>query len=152
MSLDRRDVRPGMDVYTLDNVYLGSVLRVEPGPLGKRGPVQAPSGPGSTVSGEALGPMPTASLGNRGPVSQSAASAYGAQDASGAITLGKGRVRVRRWLINLDPRTFIPRTRWIPLDLVQTVSLERVVLRVTGVELEHIKAQNNEPVDAQTHP
>ena len=31
MGFDRRDVRPAMDVYTLDNVYLGTVLRIVPG-------------------------------------------------------------------------------------------------------------------------
>jgi hypothetical protein len=143
VSLNHRDVRPGMDVYTLDNVYLGSVVQVEPGPQSKPRSVEATSAPGSTVSGEALGPMPTAPLGNRGPISQSAASAYGTEGASEAIALGKGRLRMRLWLVNLSPRTFIPRTRWIPLDLVQTVSLERVVLRVTGSDLQYIEAQDD---------
>ena len=28
MSFDRSDIRPSMDVYTMDNVYLGTVLRI----------------------------------------------------------------------------------------------------------------------------
>ena len=134
MSLDDRDVRPGMDVYTLDDVYLGSVVRVEPGDA-PPAPRASPSAGGSETSGESLGPMPTAAVGNRGPREQSAAQGYATGGPSVGRPLGAGRLRVRRSPVGLDPSTLIPRSRWLPLDLVQTVSLERVVLRVTAADL-----------------
>ncbi len=136
--MDDRDIRRGMDVYTLDNAYLGSIVRVEPGPAG-RDRAAAPPAESSVLSGEALGPMPTAAIGNRGPREQSAANAYAIEGPSTGHPLGAGRFRVRRWLARLDPGTLIPRSRWIPLELVQTVSLERVVLRVRKAELDAIQ-------------
>ena len=134
VSLDDRDVRRGMDVYTLDDVYLGSVVRVESGPARSSASEATPT-EASAVSGESLGPMPTATIGNRGPTEQSAGRAYATGGSSVGRPLGAGRFRVRRWLAGLDPATLIPRSRWIPLELVQTVSLERVILRVTSAEL-----------------
>ena len=86
-------------------------------------------------SGESLGPMPTAPLGNWGPTEQSAARRYATVGGRVGHPLGGGRILVRRWLVGLDPRTLWPRARWLPLDLVQTVSLERVVLGLTRAQL-----------------
>ncbi len=128
MSFDVRDIRPAMDVYTLDNAYLGTVLEVIPGPTEGDGQTVAPNAEqSSAVSGESLGPMPTASLGNRGPVTQSARSRYAIRpDAPRAI--GRGALVVGRWWGLRGRRT-------IPIDFVQTVSLERVVLNRRREEL-----------------
>ncbi len=129
MSFDQRDVRRSMDVYTLDNAYLGTVLRVLPGELA---PAVEQVRPGalqsSQVNGEALGPMPTQALGNRGPVSQSAAGRY-AVDSDGAQPVGSGgRLVLARWW-GLRGR------RVVAMDDVLAVSLERVVLRLRRDQL-----------------
>ncbi|MBA3532032.1 MAG: hypothetical protein H0T73_08955 [Ardenticatenales bacterium] len=122
MSFNRRDIRPGMDVYTLDNHYLGTVLEVIAGPA-QAAPEQvaASSLQSSLVSGETLGPAPTQSLGNSGPTAQSAAARY-ATRAGTPAALGSGAFKVGTWWGLRERRT-------IPLEEVQTVSLERVVLR-----------------------
>ncbi len=128
MSFDRRDIRTSMDVYTLDNAYLGTVLAVVPGP---EPPLEeaalAPSRETSAISGESLGPMPTQPVGNAGPRTQSAHAQYAAQP-DGAERLGHGALKVGKWW-GLTAR------RTIPLDAVQTVSLERVVLKLKRDEL-----------------
>lgn len=127
MGFDRRDIRRGMDVYTLDNVYLGSVLRVIPGP-------QAPSAwtypdelrQTGLIDGELLGPMPTQMIGNRGPRTQSARGKYATQ-TDDRRPIGRGALVVGR--------QFLPGRRTIPLDAVLSVSLERVVLKYRANEL-----------------
>jgi len=138
VSFDRRDVRRGMDVYTLDNVYLGTVLWVRgrdaasaDGAIGHSGP--APRG--SAVSGELLGPMPTAQLGNAGPREQSAGRAYASRGAVARRLTGADRMVVVRMPLGTDFREPWPRVRQVAIDLVQMVSLERVVLRVTAADL-----------------
>ncbi len=128
MSFDRRDIRPSMDVYTLDNDYLGTVLAVVPGPE----PPVKESAPAagretSAISGEALGPMPTQPVGNAGPRTQSAHAQYAAQPDD-AERLGRGALKIGKWW-GLAARRTIPR------DAVQTVSLERVVLKLKRDEL-----------------
>jgi hypothetical protein len=124
MSFNRRDIVPGMDVYTFDNAYLGMVYKIDSGPASsrERGPAQA----SSYVSGELLGPMPTLPLGNSGPRHQSASDGYGT--ASDAEALGAGTLLVGRWRGLLGRRV-------IPIADVLTVSLERVVLRQRKAEL-----------------
>jgi hypothetical protein len=123
MSFDSRDIRLGMDVYTLDGVYLGTVRRVWPGPP-SLDPVPTASAEASVPHGELLGPMPTAPLGNTAPCVQGAAAGFGSA-ADDAAPLGHGAIEVGRWWGLLGRRT-------IPLDAVQTVSLERVVLEFTS--------------------
>lgn len=124
MSFDFRDIRPDMDVYTLDNAYLGTVLSILPGPvMPVEVPVSEDAQQSSTISGELLGPAPTKEIGNCGPVSQSAREQY-AIAPHPARRIGEGALRVGRWGGLLGRRT-------IPMDAVQTVSLERVVLRLT---------------------
>lgn len=126
MSFDDRDIRPAMDVYTLDHVYLGSVLRIMRGPAHTALPAPAPDHEASAVGGELLGPMPTQPLGNRAPLLQSAAARYGTSPDAAAI--GAGALVVGRW--------WGLRGRWlIPLTAVQTVALERVVLRLRAADL-----------------
>jgi hypothetical protein len=128
MGFDRRDIRPAMDVYTLDNVYLGVVRAVVPGPLGPGGvrvPEATPAA--SAVDGELRGPVPTQDIGNAGPRTQSARAGYAAAP-DGAEPLGDGALEVGKWWGLVGRRT-------IPLRAVQTVSLERVTLRQTKDEL-----------------
>lgn len=129
MSFDRRDIHPAMDVYTLDNVYLGSVLAVLPGP---ETPVKEHVLPearqSSEVNGEMLGPMPTQTIGNKGPKTQSAASLYATEPES-AQPLGRGDIKVGKWWGLVGSRT-------IPLEAIQTVSLERVILKHRKADLD----------------
>ncbi len=128
MSFDYRDIRRTMDVYTLDNAHLGMVLRVVAGtPPSRRG--EAPEEVRQTghSHGEAIGPVPTEALGNRGPGVQSPENSYGVTpDEAGPI--GSGYLEVGKWWGARGHHS-------IPLDLVQTVSLERVVLKVAKDKL-----------------
>jgi hypothetical protein len=81
----------------------------------------------SAINGEMLGPMPTEPIGNPGPVNQSAAALYGVE-TPGLRQIGRGWLEVGRW--------WGLRGRWnIPMSDVQTVSLERVMLRRRRDEL-----------------
>ena len=122
MSFNGHDIRRAMDVYTLDNAYLGTVLGIAANPAtAAREQVAPDARQSSTVSGERMGPMPTAPIGNHAPRVQSAANQYATADV-GDQPLGAGTLAVGRWFGLLGRRT-------IPLEDVQTVSLERVVLR-----------------------
>ncbi|MDP8922550.1 MAG: hypothetical protein M3O34_06685 [Chloroflexota bacterium] len=133
MSLNARDIRPSMDVFSRDGAYLGTVLRVAPDRAaladGKDGrePNLGAAPQSSAINGELLGPMPTAPLGNPGPLAQSARGRYAAE-ADGAPSLRGGSFVVGRWWGLLGRRV-------IPLDLVMNVSLERVILEPTYAEL-----------------
>lgn len=127
MSFDSGDIRRAMDVYTRDNVYLGTVLAVIPGEAAAEGGVDEGARQSSAVDGELLGPMPTRTIGNPGPTTQSARALYGVA-ADRARPIGRGAIRVGTWW-GLVGR------RMIPLDRVLTVSLERVILQATRDEL-----------------
>lgn len=129
MTFDQRDIRPPLDVYTLDNVYLGSVLRVMPEPaavLDQRSPDRARHEP-DAVDGERLGPAPTQAAGNRGPGVQAARARYGIT-ADSTPLLGNGAFVIGKWWGIIGRQT-------IPVDAVLTVSLERVILRLKQEEL-----------------
>jgi hypothetical protein len=127
MSFDRRDIRPSMDVFTRDDIWLGSVLRLRPGAGPPARASASASFPASEISGESLGPAPTEPVGNRGPANQGARAGFGARP-DGAEAIGGGEIVVGRWWGLADRRT-------IPLDAVLSVSLERVTLRVGREEL-----------------
>ena len=128
MSFNRHDIRRTMDVYTCDNVYLGTVLAVTAGvPVHPQKNAAPPSDQTSEFNGELLGPMPTMAIGNLGPVNQGAQGGY-ATVADSPDVLGTGSLVVGKW--------WGLRGRWvISLDVVQTVSFERVILRVSQDEL-----------------
>ena len=130
MSFNGHDIRRAMDVYTLDNAYLGTVLAVAAGPASAREQVAPDARQSSAVSGELMGPMPTGPLGNHAPRVQSAANQY-ATAGPDDQPLGAGTLTVGRWFGPLGRRT-------IPLGDVQTVSLERVVLRLRADELDQV--------------
>ncbi len=132
MTFNRSDIRPAMDVFTRDNWYLGVVLLIIPGPLPtvrQAGiePVSHRSLEHSSISGELLGPMPTQGVGNTGPIAQSAKARY-AINADTFVSLGHGSIIVGKWYGLFGRKKF-------PLHTVQTVSLERVVLRLIHAEL-----------------
>jgi len=127
VAFDTRDLRIGMDVYTADWVYLGTVRRVCLGPAPSTRPVRALPNEGSIVSGELLGPQPTAPLGNPGPSVQTAAKGY-ATGSDDAVPLGTGAIAVGRLPLPLG-------WHWIPVSDIQVVSFERVVLGRTAAEL-----------------
>jgi hypothetical protein len=120
MSFDTRDIRPTMDVFTLQNDYLGTVLKVEPGPV--HAPTASdPDEPSSEMNGELAGPAPTQDIGNSGPRVQSPRAAY-ATTRDDATLLGNGTITIGKYWGLLGRKT-------IPLSAVQSVSMERVVLK-----------------------
>ncbi len=128
MSFNRRDIRRTMDVYTCDNIYMGTVLAVTDGAsVHARESLVPEPAQASEVSGEMLGPMPTIPVGNLGPVNQGARAGY-ATGAGSPDVPGPGSLTAGKWW-GLRGRYVIP------LDAVQTVSLERVILRISKDEL-----------------
>jgi hypothetical protein len=145
MSFDHRDIRKAMDVYTLDNAYLGTVLAITPGsPTTDLQPSRGRSQQQSIVSGEMLGPMPTQPLGNPGPRTQSAALHY-ATGSDSARPIGRGTIEVGKWWGLVGRRT-------IPLEDIQTVSLERVVLKRQLSDLDHPGTAQGQQPDRQRRP
>ena len=126
MSFDRRDIRVGMDVYTCDQIYLGTVLKIRPGPALDHERILPAALQSSSVNGELLGPMPTAPIGNPAPHKQSASARYAS--ARDAEPLGAGDLVVATWWGLVARRVIL-------LSDVQTVSLERVVLTRRKAEL-----------------
>lgn len=138
MSFDDRDVRRGMDVFTLDNELVGTIVWIRRGQSrqARSGQGADAAGQVSAPSGESLGPVPTANWGNRGPLTQGAPARFASRADRAAHRLNGGELIVLRTPIGPDYRHPLPRLRRIPLTAVQTVSLERIVLRVTAAELE----------------
>jgi hypothetical protein len=130
MGFDRRDIRPSMDVFTLDNVYLGAVLQILPGDRtrGTEERVPEEARQFGETDGEALGPAPTQPAGNRGPRSQSARALYATGTDSAEPIGAGGTIKVGKWWGLIGRRT-------IPVEEVLSVSLERVVLRRNREEL-----------------
>lgn len=126
VSFDDRDIRAAMDVYTADNVYLGTVLRIIGGGATLREPGSMAAPQGSLVHGELLGPMLTQPIGTVAALRQGAAAAYAT--APDAEPLGAGAIVVGRWWGMIGRRV-------IALKNVQTVALERIVLKQRRAEL-----------------
>jgi hypothetical protein len=145
VTFDERDARVGLDVFSADGTYLGTVMRVRwdgAGWLTGRGVKQASARPAAwtvapSFSGERLGPMPTAALGNGGPAHQTEATRYASKpDAPpGAVRRQPAELLVFRWLVSLNWATARPVLRRIPAGLIQVVSLERIILSVNAAEL-----------------
>jgi len=138
VTFDTLDIRRGMDVFTLDGVYIGWVLLIRAARKHHR-PAEVASSHserGSAVGGESIGPMPTAEIGNRGPRTQSARAGYATTPDARSLPLGRGEIIVLRTPIGLDVQHPLPRLRRIPLNAIQTVSLERITLRTTSTQLD----------------
>jgi hypothetical protein len=149
VSFLERDIRRGMDVFSLDGVYVGTVVHVSyerdrgghHAPHGGKAEATVRSGERRVsaegqFSGESIGPMPTAVLGNDGPREQSPGTAY----ASAPRSSGRERRRpvalvMVRLLTALNRATLRPRVRRISVDRVQGISLERIILSLTAAEL-----------------
>jgi hypothetical protein len=148
MSFNARDLRRWMDVFSSDGVYLGTVVWIihqpaTPGPHSpawERGSSAGVSSSlsGASFSGESLGPMPTAALGNGGPGRQSAATNHASAPAPGTGRHARrpAELVVLRMLTSLNWSTFRPSVRRIPVSMVQAASLERIVLSATDAELD----------------
>src|SRR5690349_1364993 len=138
-------IKRGMDVFTLEGEYVGTVVHVS-----RTAP---PRSPGETppslplpiamergregargFSGESLGPVPTAALGNRGPSTQARVAGFGATSAP-AEPPSTGWMLLVRLLVAQQWRRSWPKVQRLPLDLVQAVAHERVILSVTASEL-----------------
>lgn len=119
------EIRRLMDVYSFDNTYLGSVLWVSgDGVPGNRPEFPEPLRQSSRVGGEELGPAPTQSVGNPGPVTQSARRRFGVGEPDQPV-IGNGSMLIGHAFGLLGVKR-------IPLKEIQTVALERVVLRHTA--------------------
>lgn len=132
-DFDHRDIRVSMDVWTADNQYLGTVRRVTGSGTATRPHMEPPRRLEGGFSGEAIGPASTQSIGNTGPVAQAAHAAY-ATNGDGAKCLGGGTMTVGHWAGLIKRRS-------IALDLVQSVSLERIILRLTKAQLQEYLRQ-----------
>lgn len=145
-------IRRGMDVFSAyQNQYLGTVVKVAytgsrargeqagaettrehligtPELVHEQGATVSPTaGAGSKKSGEEMGPFPTISAGNAGPINQSAAHAY-ATDPDQTYQ-GVAWLAVRPGRINLGPLTA---PFYVPVTAIRSISLERIVLDVEG--------------------
>lgn len=127
-GFDHRDIRVSMDVWTADNNYLGTVRRVTGTRTATRAHMEPSKRRVGGFSGEMIGPVPTQSIGNTGPHTQAAHAAY-ATNGDGAKSLGGGKLTVGLWAGLIKRRS-------IALDLVQSVSLERITLRLTRAQLD----------------
>jgi hypothetical protein len=148
VSFLERDVRRGMDAFSLDGVYVGTVIHVtyEEDRGGHRSPhdgkAEATVRSGERrvssegqFSGESIGPMPTAALGNDGPRAQSPGTAYASAPPSTGRKRRPAALYTVRLLTALNWATLSPRVRRISVDHVQAVSLEGSILSLTAAEL-----------------
>lgn len=119
------DIRPGMDVFSLDGVQIGTVIQTLSGPETPGSNGSNLHDPGAPIcrrfDGESTGPAPTRDVGNFGPATQSPETGY-ATGAEYGDPLGNGEMLVGTLFGRF-------RRRRISLDEVQTISMERVVLR-----------------------
>ena len=117
------EIRRSMDVFGLDGEKVGTIIWVIHGPEAASNiPENPPFTPEiRAFDGESLGPAPTREVGNFGPATQTPEHRYGADTTTGE-PLGAGAILVGTWY-GLFGR------RRIALDEVQTVSMERVILR-----------------------
>ena len=131
-DFDHRDIRVFMDVWTADNQYLGIVRRVSGSGTAGRAYREKSKRREGGFSGETIGPVSTRSIGNTGPSAQAAHAAY-ATNGDGARSLGGGTMTVGHWAGLIKRRS-------LALDLVQSVSLERITLHLTKAQLnEHLR-------------
>ncbi|NJN16127.1 MAG: hypothetical protein HC822_07525 [Oscillochloris sp.] len=84
-------------MYTRDYTYLGTIQRVIPGKVEPPEPlITDGAGQSSSFNGELRGPVPTLTLGNRGPLTQSVDAGYATAPDSRHL-LGDGSMLVTHW-------------------------------------------------------
>lgn len=141
MSFDGRELRRGKDVFDADGVYLGTVVWVVTDTRAQPDRTASGQTPRDDVdrepvfSGESIGPMPTAALGNTGPDSQARATTYATTAGLKTNEPPPTALLLLRLLTSMTWSTLRPRLRRIPVSLVQTASHERIVLSVTEKQL-----------------
>jgi hypothetical protein len=139
-----------MDVWdAFQEHYLGSVIHVRHGTppttagarqVEKEGTVEShpmvheeghigehAGSQGNRRDGEALGPFPTASVGNRGPATQSADADYATSQTDELTSVISFTVRPGRINFGVLTRPF-----YVPSTAVHSISMERVVVEVRG--------------------
>ncbi len=81
--------------------------------------------------------MPTAGIGNGGPMQQTHATAYASHRADDGAQPGRHvtELVVLRLFVALNWATLRPRLSHIPVALVQAASLERIILAVNEADL-----------------
>ncbi len=147
----RLHIRPGMDVYSAyQNQYLGSVVRVWRGTdaalfagtpsrdaskslAAGNAPMVHEEGNvvghaehrGNRILGEDLGPFPTSTAGNTGPLNQSAEHEFATGRADPLANVRYFAVRPGRINLGLLTRPF-----YVPTSAIHSLSMERVVLDV----------------------
>jgi hypothetical protein len=139
MSFGTRELRRGMDVFSADGELLGTVVqirrRLRLGPSDGAS-VHDPRPASTAFTGEALGPMPTAPVGNPGPASQNPTTRYASQRPDGTLPDEEpADLLVFRAPVHLERRTLWPRLRRYPVSSIQNVSHERIVLAKPASEL-----------------
>lgn len=149
----RLRVRKGMDVWdAYQEHFLGSVIGVRRGTPATSGGARRvekedtvhshplvheeghvgghASHQGNRQNGEAMGPFPTASIGNHGPTRQSAAADYATGRSDDLTDVIAFVVRPGRLNLGILTRPF-----YVPSTAVHSVSMERVVLALRGGEI-----------------
>jgi hypothetical protein len=149
----RLRIRVGMDVWdAYQEHYLGSVIRVWRGTLPitqgarrveKEDAVQShplvheeghveqhATSQGKRQNGEAMGPFPTMSVGNRGPAAQSAEADYATGQSDERTNVISFAVRPGGLNLGILTRPF-----YIPSTAVHSISMERIVLAVHGSDI-----------------
>jgi hypothetical protein len=122
MAFTNRDIRTGMDVYTMAGRRLGTVARVTMLP-GSILPASAADQESSAVNGEMFGPAPTQTIGNTGPLRQSAAEGFAAP--ADADTASVDSFTVARWWP-------FPGSRTVECSQVLNVSMEKVIITASS--------------------
>jgi hypothetical protein len=146
----RLRIRQGMDVWdAYQEHYLGSVIHVRHGTrpttegvrqVEKEGAVEShplvheeghvgghAGSQGQRQNGETMGPFPTASVGNHGPVTQSAEADYATGQTDDLTDVISFTVRPGRINFGIFTRPF-----YVPSTAVHSISMERVVVDVRG--------------------
>ncbi len=145
----RLRIRRGMDVYdAYQQHYVGSVIDListpvtseSPGTNGARTesvtkliPEQTQGVPvdvigGRRVPGEELGPYPTVSVGNTGPISQSAEHDY-------ATGLHEEQADVHGVVVRPGTVNPFARPLYIPVRSIRSIAMDRLILDVTKKEI-----------------
>lgn len=116
-----RDIRRGMDVYHEHGQYIGTVLLVRERPARLKTLPAAGQRFESGFSGESIGPVSTAAVGNVGPQTQRPGSDYGAAAPAADVPS-----EVASFVVGSFRNLLL---RCVDVADVESVSMERVIVR-----------------------